>query len=214
MIHPGKTDWLHLFMFTMIAGLAGGWLVYYINVSAAEDAEPRYYLYKVLHDEPVSEIKVSDPVSGYGKITVLGKITGDNSATAAINNYLQVDNEYFEKYAGKFVEATGYINEFGKDTPHWAPFGLIIESIKLADINNVDDTGKACKSSADCRYQCVIEAANYEQMCSLTASGNPENCMAPEGKCSSKDLANEDKCTGMRELNGSASNIIGDCAKE
>jgi len=151
----GNTNWIHLAMLGMIATLTGGWLIYYINITAAEEAAPRYYLYKVVRDETKDAVPLSNPETGYGKITVKGKITGTDMMTAALNDYFKVDGKYWQEYVGKFVEATGYLAKNNDQAAEKNPLMFDIESIKLAAENDVDDTGKACETSTECRNQCV-----------------------------------------------------------
>jgi hypothetical protein len=165
MLSNGKTDWIHLAMFCMIAALAGGWLVYYIDISSASTEAPRYYLYKVMHAESVNMAPLSDPETGYGRITVKGKITGTDAMSASLNNYFRIDGKYWPDFAGKFVEATGYLVQSDEEVSGQNPFSFDIQSIAAAPENEIDDTGKACASSLDCRNQCI------EKKCSAAGTG-------------------------------------------
>ncbi len=211
MLNKGTADWLHLVMFSIIAILAGGWLIYYINVTAAEEEPPHYYLYKVVREEPRENMAISDPGSGYGRITVVGKITGINAMSAAISNYFQIDNDTFEKYKGKFVEATGYISQFESEENHWRPFKLTIESVKIGGRNDIIDTGQRCGSSNECRYQCVLSMNDLFDACPGAIKGDPSTfCNGLSGKCSEDNLAYND-CGQYWELNGNASQRAGSC---
>lgn len=213
MLNKGTTDWLHLAMFTIIAILAGGWLIYYINVTAIDEEPPHYYLYKVVREEPSEIMAISDPISGYGRITVVGKVTGTDEMSAAISNYFQIDGDNFKKYAGKFVEATGYISQFQGEENDWRPFKLDIESIKIGEQNDVADAGKSCASSNDCHYQCLLPMNNFFEVCPGAINGEPSTfCNGLSGKCG-EDNMNYADCGQYWELNGNASQRVGTCLK-
>ncbi len=185
-----KTDWIHLAMFCLIAILAGGWLIYYINDTSEEETSPRYYLYKVVREE-TRLAAISNPATGYGKVTVKGKVTGTDMMGAAISNYFLIDGKYWEQYVGKFVEATGYLTQTNV-TDSKNPLSLAIENITLAPENEVDDAGNPCKSQDDCRYQCVMAASDYKKQC--PDGQGSQNCSGLTGSCS--EAENDSEKTG------------------
>jgi hypothetical protein len=188
-----NANWIELVMFSMIALLAGGWLIYYINDTAEVEAAPRYYLYKVVRDESKNTAPLSNPQTGYGKITVIGKITGTSAMAASLNDYFQVDRKYWQDYEGKFVEATGYLTQSENQTNDTNRLRLDIKTIELAAKNNVDDADKPCGSSLDCRNLCVIATVEYEKQCSgFDKTKIDTYCTNVTGKCSGKDLSQEE----------------------
>lgn len=192
-IRRGSTNWVHLAMFSLIALLAGGWLTYYINDTNEIDVAPHYYLYKVVRDETSLTAPLNNPETGYGKITITGKITGNDAMSASLNNFLQIDGQYWDKYAGKFVEATGYLSELDGRDAHNMPLRLEVEGINLDPRNNINDSGVACKTSSECRYQCVIGEDEYKKQCpEFDKNKTGTYCSNATGECSQANMSQEE----------------------
>jgi len=235
LIKQGES-WVYLIILVIVAILAGGFFCYYTNAVTdeiifnqfpniifsdvkkvqesciCENVNPRCIKYYDPEECNGRSFPLGDPSNyDFGKLIIKGKLNGVGTIMTRING-IGVDGDNLEKFDDKFVEMTGYLKQ---DPCNGSLYLESIENTKLTPENDIDDTGKVCDTSNDCRYQCFIDFNDYKNRCvgfkegDLSTYCSVINGSTIKGKCSSVDLSSG-KCTQYWELKG-IGKMLGQC---